>query len=52
METISLTDVKKNAQVRAYISEAGKALYAQGFTEHSFEHAIRTANTGGDILKT
>lgn len=44
--------VKQDAAVRVYISHADAALKALGFTEHSFAHVTKVAETAGYILKT
>ena len=45
-------EIKKNAAVRTYISQADASLGALGFTEHSFAHVGRVAETTGYILET
>jgi len=49
---IKLEDLKKNEDVRAYITRADESLEALGYTEHSFAHVTRAAETAGDILRT
>jgi len=48
---ITLDDVKKNEEVNTLLRLAQKQLEIRGFTEHSFRHVGRTANTAGNILK-
>lgn len=44
--------LKMDAAIRSYISQADKSLVALGFTEHSFAHVGRVADTCEYILKT
>ena len=44
--------VKQDAAVRVYIAQADAAMAALGFTEHSFAHVTKVAETAGDILRT
>lgn len=44
--------VKRDPAVRVYIAQADAAMKALGFTEHSFAHVTKVAQTAGDILKT
>ena len=48
---ISLNDVKKNKEINNLLKLAQKQLEIRGFTEHSFRHVGRTANTAGLILE-
>lgn len=43
--------VKNNAEIRTYIKRADESLDALGFTEHSFAHVGRVAETAGYILE-
>ena len=45
-------EIKKDAAIRTYITQADASLAALGFTEHSFAHVGRVAETAGYILKT
>lgn len=45
-------EIKKNKDIRAYISKADESLIALGFTEHSFAHVTRVAETSAYILRT
>lgn len=49
---ISFEDVKNNGSIKCYIAQADKALAAMGYTEHSFAHVGKAANTAEKILKT
>lgn len=49
---ISYEDIKKNEDIRTYIMHADKSLAALGFTEHSFAHVTRVADTAQYILET
>ena len=42
--------VKQDEAVRVYIDQADASLKALGFTEHSFQHVTRVAQTAGWIL--
>ena len=44
--------VKQDEAVRVYIDQADASLKALGFTEHSFQHVTRVAQTAGWILET
>ncbi len=48
---ITLDDLKNNQEIRAYIEQADRSLAALGFTEHSFAHVIKVAETAGSILE-
>lgn len=43
--------VRENAAIRVYIKQADAALGALGYTEHSFAHVTRVAETVGYILQ-
>ena len=45
-------EIRKDAAIRTYITQADASLAALGFTEHSFAHVGRVAETAGYILKT
>lgn len=47
---ITYEDIKKNDTVNAYIRKADESLTALGFTEHSFPHVCKVAETAGKIL--
>ena len=44
--------VKQDAAVRVYIAQADASMAALGFTEHSFAHVTKVAETAGEILQT
>lgn len=44
--------VKQDEAVRIYIAQADASLSALGFTEHSFAHVTKVAETAGYILRT
>ena len=48
---VTLEDVKKNKEVNTLLRLAQQQLEIRGFTEHSFRHVGRTANTAGLILQ-
>ena len=48
---ISFETVKSNAAIHAYIRKADESLIALGFTEHSFAHVTRVAETAAMILE-
>lgn len=45
-------EVRKDHAVRVYIAQADATLDALGFTEHSFAHVGKVAETAGEILQT
>ena len=45
-------EIRKDAAIRTYITQADASLAALGFTEHSFAHVGRVAETAGYILET
>lgn len=49
---ITWQDVVKDEAVRTYIQKADESLIALGYTEHSFAHVGRVAQTAGKILET
>ena len=49
---ITYEDVKKNEDIGAYIRKQDEYLSAIGFTEHSFAHVAKVAETAGYILET
>lgn len=48
---VTYFDVKQDAAVRTYIQKADQSLSALGYTEHSFAHVTRVAETAGDLLQ-
>lgn len=49
---ITFDEIKNNADIRTYIQRADDALGALGFTEHSFAHVTKVADTAKYILET
>lgn len=49
---ITLSNIRDNAAIRAYITRADESLLAQGFTEHSFAHVTHVAKTAAYLLTT
>ncbi|MDY3281870.1 HD domain-containing protein [Dysosmobacter sp.] len=49
---LTFAEVKQNPAIRTYIERADESLIALGFTEHSFAHVARVAETAGYILET
>ena len=48
---LTFSDIKNNQQIRTYIKKADETLGALGFTEHSFAHVTKCAETASSILK-
>ena len=49
---LNLKDIKEDSAVRAYINAADASLAALGYTEHSFAHVTKVAETAASILET
>ena len=49
---VTFKDVKNNPDIRAYISKADESLLALGYTEHSFAHVTKVAESAAEILHT
>lgn len=49
---ITFEDVKNNEAIRGYIKSADESLNALGYTEHSFAHVTKVAETAAYILQT
>lgn len=49
---ISLQDVRNDETVKCYIKKADESLVALGYTEHSFAHVGKVADTARKILLT
>ena len=49
---ITYDEIRKNEDIKNYITHADKSLEALGFTEHSFAHVTRVAHTAKYILET
>jgi len=48
---LTFKDVKNNETINTYIRQADKALVSLGFTEHSFAHVTKVAQTAAYILR-
>lgn len=49
---VTFNEIKHNQTIRCYIDEADRSLKALGYTEHSYAHVTRAANTAEMILTT
>jgi metal-dependent HD superfamily phosphatase/phosphodiesterase len=49
---LKFDDVKKSAEIRTYIETADEMLALLGYTEHSFAHTTKVADTAAYILQT
>ena len=49
---LTYEELKKSKEIRTYIQKADESLGALGFTEHSFAHVAKVAETAGYILET
>lgn len=49
---ITISDIKKNEDIRTYIICADASLRALGYTEHSFAHVTKVSETADYILRT
>ena len=47
---ITYEELKKNQNIRTYIQKADQSLLAMGYTEHSFPHVMKVADTAAKIL--
>lgn len=47
---ITYEEIKKNQNIRTYITKADQSLSAMGYTEHSFPHVMKVAETAAKIL--
>ena len=47
---ITYEEIKKNERIRAFIIKADRSLSAMGYTEHSFPHVMKVAETAARIL--
>jgi metal-dependent HD superfamily phosphatase/phosphodiesterase len=48
---LSYHEIRNDKSIRTYIQRADESLVALGYTEHSFAHVAKVAETAGDILK-
>ena len=49
--TLTFEEIKKNEAVNTYIQKADESLIALGYTEHSFAHVTKVAETAAYILR-
>ena len=49
---ITFEDVKNSEVIKTYIRKADESLIALGYTEHSFAHVMKVAQTASDLLLT
>ena len=49
---ITFEDIKKNEEINTYIRKADESLIALGYTEHSFAHFTKVAESAAYILST
>ncbi len=49
---LTYQELKNNEAVRVYIQRADESLSALGYTDHSFAHVAKVAETAGGILQT
>lgn len=49
---LTYEEIRKNEDIRTYIIQADKALETLGYTEHSFSHVEKVAETARYILET
>ena len=49
---LTYDEIRKNEEVNTYITRADESLVALGYTEHSFAHVCRVADTAQYILRT
>ncbi len=49
---ITYEQLKQNEDIRTYIRKADESLVALGFTEHSFAHVCKVAETAANIMQT
>lgn len=47
---MTFRELKENPDIKTYISRADDSLKCLGFTEHSFAHVTKVAETAGNIL--
>ena len=48
---VTYEDIKSNPEIRTYITQADASLIALGFTEHSFAHVTKCAETASSLLR-
>ncbi|RNC29114.1 MAG: hypothetical protein AWM53_00763 [Candidatus Dichloromethanomonas elyunquensis] len=47
---ITFEDIRSNPKVKVFIERGNDVLGVMGYTEHSFQHAMRTSETAANIL--
>lgn len=52
MTHVTFKEISRNEEISTYIEMGDQALGIMGYTEHSLQHALRTANIAARILKT
>ena len=52
MAPVTFRDISSNSEIKTYIEMGDHSLGVMGYTEHSLQHALRTANIAARILKT
>lgn len=48
---VTYEDIRNNPEIRTYITQADASLIALGFTEHSFAHVTKCAETASSLLR-
>jgi metal-dependent HD superfamily phosphatase/phosphodiesterase len=48
---ITFEDIRKNPKIKCFIERGNDVLGVMGYTEHSFQHASRTAETAANIMR-
>lgn len=49
---VTYEELRKDEEIRTYITRADESLCALGYTEHSFAHVTRVAETAAHLLET
>ena len=49
---VTYEDIRKDEGIKSYIAQADNVLITLGYTEHSFPHVVKAANTAEMILQT
>ena len=50
-DNITFDDIRRNGEIKTYIERGDEVMCAIGYTEHSFAHAMRTADISRRILE-
>lgn len=48
---LTYQDIRTNPEIRTYITQADVSLRALGYTEHSFAHVTKCAETAATLLQ-